>query len=236
MKITSKKGPLYFQVKDILKERIISGFYPKNSLIPSEPALEKEFSVSKITIRKAVEQLAIEGYVEKRSGVGTKVLDNKVTPKISRGQNFSDQLVKEGFDLKKDNISISVVSTEGHRILQANMGSECYCLERLYLLDNEPYIYFKHYIPLEALLPLKPELFKGSLYELLFQKGMAMNHFKDEFDVEIPEGKIALTLNTGQKPLLKRIRSSFDIDEKLVEYSIAFYHTDMHKYVVQYNV
>lgn len=57
-------------MKEILKERIINGQYPKNSLIPSEPELEKEFEVSKITIRRAVEQLAQEGYVEKKAALG----------------------------------------------------------------------------------------------------------------------------------------------------------------------
>ncbi|CDQ39030.1 MULTISPECIES: GntR family transcriptional regulator [Virgibacillus] len=236
MKLTSKKGPLYFQVKDILKERIISGYYPKNELIPSEPVLEQEFSVSKITIRKAVEQLANEGYVEKRSGIGTKVIDNKVAPKLSRGQNFSELLIKEGFDLKKEAINISTVRTKDNPFLQQHMGEACYCLERLYLLNDQPYIYLTHYFPITAHLALDLEVFQGSLYELLYEKGLVMNRFNDEFDVEIPSDKVASKLMVDQKPLLKRMRYSYNIDETLVEYSTAYYQTEIHRYVVQYNV
>lgn len=66
MKLTLKKGPLYLQVQEILKKRIISGVYPKHSLIPSELELKEEFDVSLITIRRAVEELSKQGYVEKK--------------------------------------------------------------------------------------------------------------------------------------------------------------------------
>src|SRR5690625_8043441 len=102
MKLVSKRGPLYIQVKEILKERIISGEYPINTLIPSEPELKKEFNVSMITIRKAVEQLALQGYVEKRSGIGTTVLDNNAVSKLSKGQRFSEFLIQEGYNLQKE--------------------------------------------------------------------------------------------------------------------------------------
>src|SRR5690625_4963824 len=109
MKLVSKRGPLYIQVKEILKERIISGEYPINTLIPSEPELKKEFNVSMITIRKAVEQLALQGYVEKRSGIGTTVLDNNAVSKLSKGQRFSELLIQEGYNLQKDFVGLSKI-------------------------------------------------------------------------------------------------------------------------------
>src|SRR5690625_1920801 len=111
MKLTLKKGPLYKQVQEILQERIITGRYPKNTLIPSETELKEEFDVSIITVRRAVEQLAQQGYVEKRSGVGTTVLDNHAISKLSKGQRFSEYLLEEGHELSKEFVHLSRIDT-----------------------------------------------------------------------------------------------------------------------------
>lgn len=236
MRLLRNKGPFYIQVKNELKDRIIQGKYPKNSLIPPEPVLEKEFGVSKITIRKAVELLAIEGYVEKQSGVGTKVLDNRAISKLSKGQGFSEYLLSTGYTLQKDKVKITKVDITDHPILSTFFDSECYCIERLYTLNGEPYIHFTHYIPGYFSLPLDPEMFKESLYEILHEKGVSFNRFQDEFGVDIPDEKIANLLNKPSQPLFQRTRYSYDINEQLIEYSIAYYNTDLHKYVVNFNV
>jgi len=67
-----KKEILYEMVANHIKEDILNGTYPLGGLIPSEPELEKQYNVSKITVRTAIEGLVTEGYLEKRSGVGTK--------------------------------------------------------------------------------------------------------------------------------------------------------------------
>ena len=154
---------------------------------------------------------------------------------MSKGKAFSEQLASEGHQLKKENISISIVDSREHHSLQELMGSECYCIERLFLLNDQPFIHFTHYVPLEASFSLDLNLFIESLYDSLFKKGLVMCRFNDEFEVEVPCEKITSILHTDQKSLLKRLRSSYDCDEKLIEYSIAYYNTDMHKYVIQYN-
>lgn len=70
MNVNRKKGPMYLQIKEILKDRILHGVYAIHTNIPSEPQLEEEFNVSKITIRNAIKELVQEGYLEKKSGKG----------------------------------------------------------------------------------------------------------------------------------------------------------------------
>src|SRR5690625_2403463 len=236
MKLTLKKGPLYIQLQDILRERIISGQYPKNTLIPSELELKEEFGVSIITVRKAVEQLALQGYVEKRSGIGTTVLDNNAVSKLSKGQRFSEYLLEEGHKLRKEFVHLSTVDTMNHPILAELFYQTCHCVERLYKLNDEPYIYFKHYVSKNIKLPNDPEHLQNSLYEIMYQQGIRFHRFKDEFGVGTPDEKIAAMLNIEQKPLLQRFRFSIDENENLVEYSEAFYNTEIHRYVVNFDM
>ena len=67
---------LYLEVADQLKEDIFSGKYPVGSMLPTETELEEMFGVSKITVRKAIELLAADEYVQKKSGKGTTRLRN----------------------------------------------------------------------------------------------------------------------------------------------------------------
>lgn len=235
MKLNLREGSLYIQVKDILKERIINGQYKVNALIPSEPELEREFEVSKITIRKAVEQLAQEGYVEKRSGIGTTVLANQVVSKLSKGQRFSEYLIGEGHQLRKQFIDLTVVEELSEPLHQ--LGSkEAYCIERLYILNGKPYIHFRHYISAHIALPKDPEVFVNSLYDMLYQQGVRFYRFKDEFGISVPEQNVAELLEVEKQPLLQRERYSYDSRDRLVEYSFAYYNTEIHKYIVNFNM
>lgn len=77
------------------------GVYPLGQNIPSEPQLEQEFSVSKITVRSAIQELVQEGYLEKGSGKGTKVIRNKAASKLSKWKHFTEILVEEGHRIQK---------------------------------------------------------------------------------------------------------------------------------------
>ena len=68
-------SPLYRAVHKELRERITSGRYAPGSLVPSERKLIGEFGVSLITVRRAMDELVLDGLVERRQGVGTFVRD-----------------------------------------------------------------------------------------------------------------------------------------------------------------
>ena len=63
--------PLYQQVKDDIRAAIESGKYKTNEKIPPEPELSAEYSVSRITVRKALQILSEAGVIETRKGKGS---------------------------------------------------------------------------------------------------------------------------------------------------------------------
>ncbi|QWT17814.1 GntR family transcriptional regulator [Collinsella sp. zg1085] len=68
---SSQHTPLYQQICAELKAAISSGQYAPKDKLPSEPELSKRYGVSRITVRRAVEELCDEGYVVKQQGRGT---------------------------------------------------------------------------------------------------------------------------------------------------------------------
>ena len=65
--------PLYFQLYKILKNGILDGTFKFGSLLPTEGQLSEEFDVSRITSKRAMDELAREGLVERHRGRGTYV-------------------------------------------------------------------------------------------------------------------------------------------------------------------
>ncbi len=63
--------PLYFQLFSLLKNRILNGSIPHGEQMPTEEELAKGFSVSRITAKRALDDLAAAELVERRRGKGT---------------------------------------------------------------------------------------------------------------------------------------------------------------------
>ena len=93
--------PLYQQIKEDIKAAIERGKYKPNEKIPAEPELSAEYSVSRITVRRAVEELCNEGYLVKMQGRGTFVSTPRIHRKMTGGnkmESFSQDLpgVRDG--------------------------------------------------------------------------------------------------------------------------------------------
>lgn len=180
-----KQGPLYQQIQKILRDRILHGVYPLGSIIPSEPQLENEFGVSKMTVRGAVQELSQEGYVQKKSGVGTIVMRNTSYQKLSKGKKFTELLVEEGHKLEK-RLLVSELITNDLRGTEEyhRHGPYCQRIERLYILNGQPYIHLIHFLTTEAL-PGGGAKEMGadiqSLYDSLEENDIVLENFKDRF-------------------------------------------------------
>ncbi|WP_068784781.1 GntR family transcriptional regulator [Paenibacillus phocaensis] len=238
MSLSRKDRPLYLQIKNILKDRILYGVYPLGSNIPSEPQLEQEFAVSKITVRGAIQELVQEGYLEKGSGKGTKVIRNKAAAKWSKWKHFTEILVEENHQIRKEWLRAATVRNEAGSELHGMFGERCLKLERAYYLDGQPYIFYEHYVAATRNEP-DPELedFRDhSLYDVLEERGISLDKLRDEFAVALPpdEARRFLRLADGV-PVLKRSRYSRDIQGRLAEYSVGYYNTEQQSYIVDYD-
>ena len=80
--------PLYQQIKEDIKSAIERGKYKPKEKIPPEPELSAEYSVSRITVRRAVEELCNEGYLVKMQGRGTFVSTPRIHRKMTGGNRM----------------------------------------------------------------------------------------------------------------------------------------------------
>ena len=84
MRKTNTGVPIYLHIKQMARERIQSGEWKPGALIPGEEALSKDFGCARVTVHRALRELAEEGVLERRRKVGT-----RVTVPVSRSASFA---------------------------------------------------------------------------------------------------------------------------------------------------
>lgn len=227
---------LYEDVARDMKEKILKGIYPVGSYIPTENELEVMYDVSKVTIRRAIEILTQDGYLEKKSGKGTTVLSNRTFNKLSKASSYSSILEESGHDIVKKVRSVKLIKQEDvpDTISLKTMPS-IVKYERVYEFEGKPYIYFIHYVAVEGDYKIL-EKQDVSLYAWMYQNGVEIDRINDAFAISEVPSDIKEVLLMDKESLLMRTRSSFDHQGNCVEFAISYYNTEIHPYEVQYQV
>lgn len=87
--------PLYVQLKNRLRDKILNGSLKEGEVLPSENQLMREFSITRSTIRRALEELVKEGLVEKEQGKGAFVRLRETKQNLWNFQGFTDLSFKK---------------------------------------------------------------------------------------------------------------------------------------------
>lgn len=229
--------PLYLQIKDILKQKIINNEYAVGTTIPSENELEEIFGVSRMTIRQAVNELVNEGLLKKERGrgKGTVVLSSAIADKLSTVKSFTQKMQEQGLILKNKQINLSIVSpTETiATALNINPNDKVLRLSRIRMVNNDIIMYSISYIPESLDLPLDAQLY-GSLYQLLTTKNIQITHAEEYIEAMLADESISQSLEISiNDAVLKRTRISQDQYNRNIEYTTTYYRSDKYKYVVE---
>lgn len=169
-----KKKALYFEVIDVLLQDIKKGRYPAGSKFPSEDQLAKEFSISRVTLREALRVLEDDGFIVRRHGAGTFVLDKRAVPIQTLSSIVSISTIFKRAGLEDRFIKIGVKKIPAHKRiaekLRLNPGDEIWEVERVRTIGEQPAIYSFDFFP-AALIPSGQEQtlndYTHSLYHFL---------------------------------------------------------------------
>src|SRR5579885_336585 len=88
--------PLYYQLKEVLKQQIRSGHLAPHTAIPSEPELVAQYHVSRATVRQALTELVHEGLLYRQHGKGTFVCEPRIQQTVSEHASLSNELRSRG--------------------------------------------------------------------------------------------------------------------------------------------
>ena len=135
-----KNIPAYRTVYFSIKRAIQEGNYRPGDLIPCESDLEREFAVSRTTIRKAISILTSEGYLDVKQGRGTIVLDTSTTQRLNSITSVTETLIKQGYKVTTEGTSIEIVDARSAAAsaLEIPVGTDIYLVQRVLYADGVP--------------------------------------------------------------------------------------------------
>lgn len=161
--------PLRYQLRQILLEKIETGEWKPNELIPSEQELQKMFGISRITVRQALSDLVHEGLLLRERGRGTFVAPPKMTHSPQARDTLTEYMLARGIRPGWRVIERYYTEATKEVAVQLNLitDSLVYCIRRLRLADDEP---IGHHVA------FLPEVFAAKINEDALLEGGSLNY------------------------------------------------------------
>jgi len=152
--VLKRNVPLQEQLRQILRDRIVSNHYPRGAAFPSESELAQEFNVSRATVRSALSALVAEGLLLRHRGRGTSVSPlPTISNPIGEALDFCEFITSSGFKAGIQMVSASVVKANERLAadLEIPEGSDLLRVESVFTADGSPVIYCANSIPAQVL-------------------------------------------------------------------------------------
>jgi len=229
---TKKGKPLYIQLKNFLLKDIKENYKP-GEIIPPEPKLEKLYNVSRITVRKAIEELEREKIVKKKQGKGTFVLEQKILYEANKIGSLTQRLSKQNHKLETSSIEFQIIEDE-HYVKDLLSCDKLLCIKRIRLLNNVPFASMRNYLDLTKVPDIEKKFNIESLYTFLKNEyGIEFIHADETVEAYAPSKEEAMKLNIKDStPLLYLQRLSLDKNNNPIEYSDIRIRADMYKHKI----
>ncbi|MDR7075770.1 DNA-binding GntR family transcriptional regulator [Neobacillus niacini] len=144
--------PLYYQLKEILKEKIKDGSLKEGEMVPSERDLMEMYNISRATARKALNDLMIEGLIERKQGIGTFVSPKKVLQDLTGEIAFARQAREQGLNPSLKVIKASIdkdVPIRIYNLFKMDPSESVFKINAVASANDSPLILGTTYIPLK---------------------------------------------------------------------------------------
>ena len=231
----SAPTPLYHQIYSALRERIRSGSLPVDTVLPGEKELTKSLGVSRITVKRALNELASQGLVRRQRGHGTVVIYNATSPVVKGSfDNLIENLRQIGVETNVQLVDIKLQPAIGEAADALGLTDDALVQRavRVRRLDEEPFSYLVTYVPKDiADGYTSEELATKPLLHLLERAGAAACDAEQTIAATAAEAPIAAALKLpAGAPLLRIQRIMRDATGRAVQYIVAHYRPERFQY------
>ncbi len=220
--------PRYYQLKEIMRDRVQSDEWKPGDLIPSERELSEKYGISRMTARQAITELVNEGLFYREQGKGTFVSQRKITQQLIRLTGFTEDIKARGQKPGTKVISAQMFPADETTAekLSIDPGTLIFRLQRLRLADDEPLAIELSQINFKGCERLLEEdLEQNSLYRLLETKyGIPLMEADQELEAGLAgnEEVQLLKISLG-RPVLFTRRITYTERNQPIEYAKAVY-------------
>ncbi len=228
--------PLYQQLKKLLTQYIIDNLKPGDTL-PVESEIEKRYEVSRITVRKTIDELVAEGIVVRQQGRGTFVKSTKIVQDAGKITSWTEEMRRKGKKPETRRLDIREIAPSNKLSDSLNLkkGETVISIKRIRYADGEPIAIMVNYLP-SKVIPgfLQRGLHEESLYEVLEKEYEIVIEEANEL-IRAREATELEALELGAPPysaVLHITRNSF-FNGKPIEVVEMVSRSDKYEYYIQ---
>ncbi|MEH6388012.1 MULTISPECIES: GntR family transcriptional regulator [Pseudomonas] len=226
--------PLYVQIRDSLRRKILEGSYAIHERLPSENEMMNAFGVSRITIRQALRDLHNEGLVFSAQGKGTYVSKPKAVQNVQRLQGFGEAMAAQGYEATARLLSIRQCKPAKPVIAALHLPAHEDVVEvkRVRYLNREPVCLESSYFPLDIGQPLFSRDLSGDIFPMLENAfGIPLGSADIGLDAVLADDETheLLGVKTGEA-ILRVERLTHDRSGRPVDFEYLCYRGDSFKY------
>ncbi len=218
---TPAKGTaLHRQIFLVLRDQISSGVYVPGGVLPKEEALCERYGVSRITVRRALADLAAQGLVERRQGLGTFVRNDLPQPRERPTLSLLAQLRQTDDATQVTVLEINQADAPPEIVKSLELGDSVRALHvlRLRSIGSMPVLLTDAWVPPDLGKRMSASsLRKNALFELLQAQGIELGRVVQEITAVVADTDKAAHLRTEPgSPLLKLVRVMHGVDARPV--------------------
>ncbi len=229
--------PLYYQLENILRQKINSGEFGLGDPFPTEENLVRSYKISRITVRQALSALEKDGLLVRKRGKGSFVSGGPKELASMKLTGMMEDIIAMGIKTKIKIINFGFVSAP-KKVIQAlklDEHSKALRVERVRLIKKSAISYSLTYIPPDLGKKIcQQDLTIQPLLNVLEKRcKVSIERGSQIIEATVADSHTASLLNvmTGS-PLLKIERTVFDRHNRPVEYISIFYRSDRYHYSV----
>jgi GntR family transcriptional regulator len=233
--LQAEPTPLYWRLRETLRERIRRGEFAPGARLPTEEELCRQYGVSRITASRAVRDLAAEGLVVRRQGRGTFVAAPVVQHDLVRLTDFVEDMQQAGLQAESRVLAQEQVAAPAHvaEALGLSAGAPVTELWRLRLGDGAPLAVDVTWLPPPIAALLEGEdLAHQTIYGILERRhGLRIERGEYLIEAVAAAGRVAEALAVPQgAPLLRFHRTSWAATGQPVYHQERYYHGERVRY------
>ncbi|MGB3699406.1 MAG: GntR family transcriptional regulator [Gordonia sp. (in: high G+C Gram-positive bacteria)] len=226
----SSHAPLYSQIEQALVARFGVDLHPGDQL-PTEDELIETFGVSRITVRRAMQNLASRNLITTRRGRGSFVTAPSFRQPLTALTGFVEDMDSHGVPSRAEVVTIEeiVAPAEVREALQLPLGVRVTHIERVRLAVGQPVSFDDTYLPLElGRLIAQDDLENEQIFTLLETRhGTPLLEATYALQADTADAAMAEALGIAPGDAVLRIeRTSFTVGQRPVDYEILHYRGD----------
>jgi len=229
---------LYAKVEEALATEIAQGEYFAGDQLPTEDALLQRFQVSRITVRRAIQNLVRRDLVEIRRGLGTFVLSPRIEAELTKLTGFVEDMHAVGRKATARVVSYGLVAASARvaERLQLTKGIKVMQIKRVRLADNTPISFDETYLPVGLGKQIvRNDLRRRPIFSLLEEEyGVPLVEADYELEAVIASQTVAdaLQIKVGA-PIFQIERTSMTSGNKPIDYEVLSYRGDLVRFVTR---